>query len=108
MSKVLTKFVMIGLETQRDIEHDYSDRNSPTYGQVVRAGEACVVKFSGVRGEPFGKYTPSASAQMTILNPAAAAIFREAWETYVKSGDPNAKAPEFYVTFKLDDSTGSE
>lgn len=106
MSKVLAKFVMTGLESQRNAQYE---RNAETGKyEPVSGTEACVVKFNGVQGEPFGKYTPNANAQMTILNPAAAAIFREAWEAYVKSSEPSAKAPEFYVTFKLDTDEGAD
>lgn len=35
----------------------------------------------GVKGEPFGSATPSASMKMAILNPEAAKLFIEALET---------------------------
>ncbi len=40
--------------------------------------EATKVRFSGVQGEPFGPATPQASAEMLIVNPAAAQVFLNA------------------------------
>lgn len=37
--------------------------------------------LNGVRGEPFGSATPAASLEMTIHNPEAAQVFKEALET---------------------------
>ena len=35
------------------------------------SGDGTYVDLYGVQGEPFGKYTPSASCSMLIRNPAA-------------------------------------
>ena len=104
--RVLAKFRIVGLESQRNVERPYN-AETREYGPVT-AGESCNVRLQAVQGEPFGKYTPNGQVQMTINNPAAAAVFREAWERFVKADDPEAKAPEFFVTFKEDDGTGSE
>lgn len=104
MSTVLAKFRLSQLDT-------------PTW-----APEGAVsLQFQGVQGEPFGPATPSAYASMLIHNPAAAQVFKDAYQAYLEKvkavadarngGDATAQypsQPEFYVTFKLDDGSGSE
>lgn len=104
MSKVLAKFRLSQLDT-------------PTWAPEGSAS----VQFQGVQGEPFGPATPSAYANMLIHNAAAAQVFKDAYQQYVDeckavrdrrdAGDATAQypsQPEFFVTFKLDDGTGSE
>lgn len=100
MSKVLAKFRLSNVE----------DTKWATEGAVS-------LRFDAVQGEPFGPATPSAFVQMLVQNPAAAAIFKEAYAEYVAKAQAwldagrvgeYPKQPEFYVTFKLDDGTGAE
>lgn len=102
MSKVLAKFRLSNVEDAK----------------YALEGSAAL-QFSGVQGEPFGPATPSAYLNMVVQNSASAAIFRRAYEEYLAKARAWADAdkatrgesphqPEFFVTFKLDDGTGSE
>lgn len=106
VSKVLAKFRITSLKSQRNADYD----KNPETGnfEPVRAYEAAVVDLQAVQGEPFGKYTPTGTIQMTINNEAAARIFREAWQAYITSEDPKAQGPEFYVMFQADHGEGWE
>ncbi len=55
--------------------------------------QSLIDKFhlSGIKGEPFGRATPSASMEMVIANPEAAEVFKEALENNL----------EFDVVFTL-------
>lgn len=101
MSKVLAKFWLGNVE---DAKYATTDG-------------AVSLQFYAVQGEPFGPATPSGYLTMVVQNTAAAAIFRDAFAAYLEVAkrwnDPAIrgdypKQPEFYVTFKLDDGTGSD
>lgn len=102
MSKFVAKFYLTGVESQRQI-----DITRDNEGQTKRtAGESCVVRMSAAQGEPFGKYTPNGTQQMTILNSAVAEILRQRWEKYVANADPEAKPPAFYVEYIPEEEYG--
>jgi hypothetical protein len=105
MSTVLAKFYIFSLESQRTISYD-RDKNTGEYTKTP-ATESCRVKLSAVQGEPFGNATPMGTVDMTIANSAAAAVFRKVWQEYCANTDPDAKPPEFYVTFHLDEGKGA-
>ena len=97
-NKVLAKFRITSVSSGRFVPYD----RNPETGQYEHGApvESCQVKLGAVQGEPFGRYTPQGSADLTIISSAAAHIFREAWHQYVTSADPQAREPEFYVTFE--------
>ncbi len=66
-----------------------------------KPGHAITLDLSASQGEPFGSATPSGSIKMTIVNPEAQKVFVDAWHEYTRG--QRTKAPEFYVTFALDD-----
>lgn len=70
MSEVHAQF---SLATTGRVSHYTTDES----GKSVQV-EAVKVEFYGVQGEPFGKYTPTANMSMVIVNPDAAAVFRDA------------------------------
>jgi hypothetical protein len=63
-------------------------------GAYTNLGISGAVHLSPVRGEPFGKATPSGQIEMYVANPAALAVFQRALEAHV-DGDPG----EFDVVF---------
>lgn len=106
MSKVLAKFDLEACQAYYETGHQ---------GDIAHLASATVT-LNAVKGEPFGPYTPFGRIQMGILNPAAAAVYVKAWDAHVAEVQEASKAgrslniphPQFYVTFKLDDGTGSE
>jgi len=106
MSKVLAKFDLESVQAFYETGHQ---------GDIAYLASATVM-LNAAKGEPFGPYTPFGRIQMGILNPAAAAVYVKAWDAYIakvqeasKTGKSlNIPHPQFYVTFKVDDGTGSE
>lgn len=107
MSKVLAKFDLEACQAYYETGHQ-GDIPYLTSAQVT---------FNAVKGEPFGPYTPFGRIQMGILNVPAAAVFVKAWDAYVAAIQEASQAgksvadihhPQFFVTFKEDDGTGSE
>lgn len=103
MSKVLAKFRVTNVEDAK---------------YAVNEGAVNLV-LTAVQGEPFGPATTNGYITMTIQNPAAAQSFKDAYEAYLAQGRAWQEAdaatrggyplqPEFYVTFKHDDGTGSD
>ncbi len=86
VSNVLAKFFISSIRHHRTWE---------------KPGHAITVELSASQGEPFGSATPSGQTQMTIVNPDAQQVFVQAWQEYMEG--KRIKAPEFYVTFTLDD-----
>lgn len=106
MSKVLAKFRILECKSDRTAEYV----RDPETKEYARGKPALVtqLKLTAVQGEPFGSATPSGNVDMLIKNPAAAALFRDAWDEYTHSDDPDRQPPEFYVMFQLDHGQGWE
>lgn len=96
--RVLAKFYLSTLTESKFPEGyetiDEDGKRKWAYKDVSGAS----LKMYGVQGEPFGSATPSASLDMAIKNPAAAAVFVEAYREWLNN--PGSKMPEFYVTFE--------
>lgn len=106
MSTVLAKFLVSGVNAVYEAGHD---------GDVAFL-QSAHIKLSAVQGEPFGPYTPFGVQEMTIMNPAAAAVFVKPYQEYMERAVAASRAgqslmdirpPEFYVTFHLDEGKGA-
>jgi hypothetical protein len=107
MSNVLAKFALESVQDYYETGHK----------DDVAFLTSATITLNAVKGEPFGPYTPFGRIQMGILNSAAAAVFVKVWQKHVAAMQEASRTggqvhwpshPEFYVTFKLDDGTGSE
>jgi hypothetical protein len=106
VSKVLAKFRLIECTATR---WKTAERDPQTGEYTTGEPEiATHLKFAAVQGDPFGKWTPSGSIDMIVKSEGAAKIFREAWDAYINSTEPEAEAPEFFVMLQRDHGNGWE
>jgi hypothetical protein len=93
---VEARFYVGEIKLQPVTVYDDGPDGKPDY-KTARQHEGGTVTMTAAKHGTFGKATPSGSVQMLIQNPAAFAVFREAFQRILKERGRTARFRVYFV-----------